>query len=61
MCFCEVIDSDFLNPQKKLVVKGFKDCFLECYDEGIEVVVQEYNLILPDGLRIIDEEMDKSN
>ncbi|WP_285398410.1 hypothetical protein [Lysinibacillus sp. fls2-241-R2A-57] len=56
-----MIDSDFLNPQKTLVVKGFKDCFLECYDEGIEVVVQEYNLILPDGLRIIDEKMDKNN
>jgi len=60
-CFCEVIDSDFLNQQKTLVEKGFKHYFLECYDEIIEVVAQEYNLILPDGLRIADEKMDKSN
>jgi hypothetical protein len=56
-----VIDSDFLNQQKTLVEKGFKHYFLECYDEIIEVVAQEYNLILPDGLRIADEKMDKSN
>lgn len=51
-CFCEVIDSDFLNQEKTLIQKGFKHYFLECYDEVIEVVAQEYNLILPDGIRI---------
>lgn len=52
-CFCEVIDSDFLNHEKTLIEKEFKHYFLECYDEVIEVVAQEYNLILPDGIRIV--------
>lgn len=60
-CFCEVIDSDFLNQHKALVDKGYKHYILECYDEVFEVVAQEYNLILPDGLRIADEKMDKTN
>lgn len=60
-CFCEVIDSDFLNQQESLVEKGYKHYFLECYDEVFEIVAQEYDLILLDGLRIADEKMDKSN
>ncbi|WP_042474018.1 hypothetical protein [Bacillus ndiopicus] len=60
-CFCEVIDSDFLNQQKTLVEKGFKHYFLECYDEVIEVVAQEYNLILPDAIRLTDEKMNKND
>ena len=60
-CFCEVIDSEFLNKEKTLIQKGFKHYFLECYDEVIEVVAQEYNLIFPDGIRIADEKEDKSN
>lgn len=42
---------NLLHQQKMLVEKGFTQYFLECYDAVIEVVAQEFNLILPDGLR----------